>query len=75
MKLITKFLFPALISISCFGCSEAVLVQRDAAPTGQFDVAKVKDAVPRVENLSPYGNPPTYTADGKLYHVLPTVQG
>jgi rare lipoprotein A len=48
---------------------------RDGAPNFAVDVSKIPDAVPKVEPLSHYGNPPFYTALGKRYEVLKTSQG
>jgi len=43
---------------------------RDSAPERHIDVSRIKDAVPRVEPYSRYGNPATYTVNGKRYHTL-----
>ena len=48
---------------------------QDTAPARVVDVSTVKDAVPRVEAYSRYGNPPSYVVLGKRYQTLPTHQG
>jgi rare lipoprotein A len=42
----------------------------DSAPEQHIDVSAVKDAVPRVEPFSRYGNPPSYVVRGTRYHTL-----
>ena len=48
---------------------------QDSAPLGTQDLAKVPDAVPRVEPRSRGGNKSPYTVRGKSYEVLPTALG
>jgi len=43
---------------------------QDTAPAQHIDVSSVKDAVPRPEPYSRYGNPPSYVVLGKRYHTL-----
>jgi rare lipoprotein A len=38
-------------------------------------IGAVPNAVPRYEPRSPYGNPASYTVDGRTYHVLATADG
>jgi len=56
----------------------------DAAPSGSFDVAEVegtaevidtKDAVPKVESKSKYGNPKSYVVHGKRYYTKTNADG
>ena len=47
----------------------------DSAPVGAGDLAKVPDAVPRIEPRSKGGNKSPYTVRGKTYEVLPTALG
>lgn len=42
----------------------------DGAPGQRIDVASIKDAVPRVEPLSRYGNPSSYVVRGTRYYTL-----
>lgn len=43
---------------------------QDTAPTQHIDVSSVKDAIPRAEPYSRYGNPASYVVLGKRYHTL-----
>jgi rare lipoprotein A len=43
---------------------------QDTAPAQHIDMSAVKDAIPRVEPYSRYGNPPSYVVLGKRYHTL-----
>lgn len=47
----------------------------DGPPRGSVDVASVADAVPKVEPRSRYGNPPSYTVNGKRYYTLSSSSG
>lgn len=48
----------------------------DGAPGGRrLNPAKIKNAVPRVEPRSKYGNMKTYKVNGKRYHVLDSGAG
>jgi len=44
-------------------------------PHLEKDVSRIPNAVPRVEPLSRYGNPSTYTALGNRYHTLSHSKG
>jgi rare lipoprotein A len=48
---------------------------QDGAPDRVVDVSSVKDAIPRVEPKSRYGNPPSYVVFGKRYHTLSSSDG
>ncbi|MEA3243358.1 MAG: septal ring lytic transglycosylase RlpA family protein, partial [Pseudomonadota bacterium] len=48
---------------------------QDSAPDRAVDVFDVKDAVPRVEPKSRYGNPASYVVFGKRYHTLSSSMG
>ena len=39
------------------------------------EIARIPDATPRVEPLSPYGNPDSYVVFGKRYHTLKASRG
>jgi rare lipoprotein A len=43
---------------------------KDSGPSSHVDLSDVKDAIPKVEPKSPYGNPPQYEQDGVVYKVL-----
>ena len=47
----------------------------DSAPPHAVDVSHVKDAIPRAEPKSRYGNPPSYVVFGKRYHTLASSEG
>ncbi len=42
---------------------------RDSGPSRPIDLSSIRDAVPRVEPRSKYGNPDTYVVDGIRYSV------
>lgn len=48
---------------------------QDTAPVQPIDVSAVKDAVPKTEAYSRYGNPSSYVVLGKRYQTLQTYQG
>ena len=48
---------------------------QDSAPYQAIDVSAVKDAVPRVEPKSRYGNPASYVVRGKRYTTLASSKG
>ncbi|HET7921852.1 MAG TPA: septal ring lytic transglycosylase RlpA family protein [Gammaproteobacteria bacterium] len=48
---------------------------RDYGPSQPVDVSQVPDAVPEAEPRSRYGNPASYTVNGKTYRVLPECAG
>ncbi|HEX5340163.1 MAG TPA: septal ring lytic transglycosylase RlpA family protein [Gammaproteobacteria bacterium] len=48
---------------------------QDYAPSQPPDVSQVPDAVPRNEPRSRFGNPASYTVNGKTYKVLPECAG
>jgi rare lipoprotein A len=47
----------------------------DGAPDRAVDVSGIKDAIPRVEPKSRYGNPASYVVFGKRYHTLSSSDG
>lgn len=59
------------LTIVCFILlSSCSTVQKDGPPSSNIDVSHIKDAEPKVEPLSKYGNKPTYQVFGKQYHVM-----
>jgi peptidoglycan lytic transglycosylase len=48
---------------------------QDYGPSQPVDVSQVPDAVPENLPRSRFGNPASYTVDGKTYHVLPDCAG
>ena len=63
----------ALTVLVLSGCASAPSV--DGAPQTRVDLTSVPDAVPKVEPRSRYGNPPSYTVNGKRYYTLDTGSG
>ena len=66
--------FIALLLQAC-SSSSRYSVHQDYGPTSPVDVSQVKNAVPKVEPRSKYGNPSSYKVRGKVYHVLQNAQG
>jgi rare lipoprotein A len=48
---------------------------QDSAPQQRIDVSTIKDAIPRVEPVARYGNPPSYVVHGTRYHTLKKSNG
>ena len=46
--------------------------RHDSAPQVNLDPDTIKDAVPRIEPKSRYGNAPSYVVRGTRYHTLPS---
>ncbi len=65
-------LFCCGVLLSLSSCS--LFEVKDSGPSRPVDVSHVKDAVPKVEPRSPYGNPSRYEQDGITYHVLDSAQ-
>jgi rare lipoprotein A len=60
----------AACSTSQHSSSSRYSQSRDRAPDHAVDVSDVKDAIPRIEAKSRYGNPASYVVLGKRYHTL-----
>jgi rare lipoprotein A len=54
------------------GCS---LAPRDSGPSQPMDFSHLPDAVPKHEQRTRAGNPPTYVVLGKRYHLMPESTG
>jgi len=68
----------ALLTGGCAGQRPAVsryAQAQDSAPQRLIDVSQVKDAVPREEPLSRYGNPVSYVVQGKRYRTRTSSKG
>ena len=63
---ITGLLVVVLLFTSA--CSTSPLYS-DSAPRAEINVANIPDAVPRVEERTSAGNPPSYTVNGRTYYV------
>ena len=48
---------------------------QDGPPSKNIDVTQIPNAVPKAEPKSQYGNPSSYTVNGKTYYVLKNAQG
>ncbi|MDE2089947.1 MAG: septal ring lytic transglycosylase RlpA family protein [Gammaproteobacteria bacterium] len=64
-----RLLAGALI-VSLLGACSTLSGTGDGPPAHPVDVADIPNAVPKVEPLSPYGNPPSYVVNGKRYYVM-----
>lgn len=62
----------ALLLLAC--SSSRYSMKHDVGPTGEFDVSKVPDAIPKWEPISPKGNYSPYTVRGKEYHLLDSIK-
>jgi rare lipoprotein A len=62
-----------LLGAGCGG--GGIYQQRDGAPRGGIDVHNVRDAVPRPEPRSRYGNPKSYEVHGRRYYVMANSHG
>jgi rare lipoprotein A len=75
-------LAPLGLALLANGCATATDPQasryaqkHDSAPRQQVDLADVKEAVPRVEPPSRYGNPRSYVVRGTRYQTLTSSKG
>jgi rare lipoprotein A len=70
---------PLLLLVLLAACSSApgprLVSPSDGAPGRDVDVSAIPDAVPRLEPLSRYGNPPSYEVGGRRYYVRNSSQG
>ena len=76
-RCLPPLLLPLLFLLLASACSFAPKKESPpAAPAGRpADLARVPDAVPRVEPRSKYGNMKTYEVFGKRYYVLTSSKG
>jgi len=68
------------LSLIVAGCADGGKASRysqahDSAPQRHIDISRIKDAVPRPEPFSRYGNPDSYIVNGKRYHTLSNNKG
>jgi rare lipoprotein A len=63
---------PGLLA-GCGGTS--IVEERDSGPSEYRDLSQVRNAVPRDEPRSRYGNPESYVVLGKRYQVLDSSEG
>lgn len=62
----TVFILTAILLLGSCGTIE----EKDGAPERPVNVSRVPNAVPKYEERSKYGNPPSYEVLGKRYYVL-----
>ncbi|ACJ18368.1 septal ring lytic transglycosylase RlpA family protein [Coxiella burnetii] len=67
-----KILLPAALIIFLSGCASHI---KDGPPHFYVNVNKIPNPKPRPLPRSKYGNPSSYTVNGKRYHVLKTARG
>lgn len=74
---VTRLYSIILLSSLLLGCSLHVadFPDEDSAPSGRPDLSHVRNAVPRAEPLSRYGNPKSYVVLGKRYQVMSSSKG
>jgi rare lipoprotein A len=65
----------AAVLTACGSNNSRYTQSQDSAPDRPIDVSQVKDAIPRLEPKSRYGNPPSYVVRGKRYHTLASSTG
>lgn len=68
------FLFSVLLLQAC-SSSGRYNINQDHAPSNPEDVSVVKNAIPKVEPRSKYGNPKNYKVLGKWYSVKQSSKG
>jgi rare lipoprotein A len=66
-----KAVFIYIISTLIIGCSTV----RDSGPPIPIDFTHAPDAVPKNEPRSRYGNPASYTVNGRTYYVMASSSG
>lgn len=68
-----RWLAANCLALLLFGCSSNP--KQDGGPRGPIDFSKIPDAVPKVEPLSKYGNPPSYLVDDIRYYPMESSAG
>ncbi len=81
-KVTLNILLLVILFLQLTGCATThhyhhryTMANDGAPPPGSIDVSNVPDAVPKVEPLSKYGNPPSYDALGHRYYVMKSCKG
>ncbi len=70
-----KYLALSLMILFLASCSSLKPEVKDGPPTKKISVSKIKNAVPKVEPKSRYGNPSSYVVNGRRYYVLSSAKG
>lgn len=73
-KTLYLILLVALLLQAC-SSSSRYKINNDHGPSAPVDVSDIKDAIPKNEPRSRYGNPKTYKVLGKWYSVRETSEG
>ena len=73
-KLQFLLLLTALLLQACSSPSR-YKINQDHGPSAPVDVSEIKDAIPKVEPRSKYGNPKNYKVRGKWYNVKKSSAG
>ena len=68
-------LFSVLLLQACSSAPQRYNIAQDHGPANSVDLSHVKDAVPKVEPRSKYGNPKNYKVLGKWYSVKQSSAG
>ena len=66
-------LWAAALTLLLTACAD--IPKPDGPPREPIDVANIADALPRVEPLSRYGNPPSYVVNGERYFTRMSSRG
>ena len=74
---LNKTLLAVLCVVLVQACSSSsrYKISQDHGPAEAVNVSHIKDAVPKAEPRSKYGNPQNYKVLGKWYSVLPSSEG
>ena len=86
MPMPTPVLFLAVLLVALSACSRLTLQDgppesgatamiTDGAPKSPIDLSKIAEPVPREEPRSRYGNPQTYSVNGRQYRTLGSAKG
>lgn len=75
LKFIAIVISLSAFSLQLVGCGGTArknryAIAQDRAPMFDVDVAKIPDPIPKVEPLSKYGNPSSYSVLGRKYYVM-----
>lgn len=71
-KIKLRSMLNLLLIVVLLGLSACSTVRKDGPPSYNVDVSNIKDATPKVEARSKYGNLASYRVFGKTYHVMTT---
>ena len=75
LLLLIAVLVSACGTVPKSGVSPPTAPSKDGAPANPSDISSLPEPTPRVEPLSKYGNPPSYTVFGQTYTVMKSSAG